>query len=421
VPLNGRGLVEQELLRFLGLHPAERCRQIVRSAISHGSLAERLCPRWSPHSPVANIQSSGVISLRDETANGTTIWAVSCFNYGDDLTFNRQRYGPAWLVESRDEGATWAADAAPGLFTGRLAAPRFVQAGAGNDGAPDPAHVYALFPGTENNASFFECNDAAWLGRAPVASVMNRSAWEFYIGLDGAGDAQWDADDSIAVAVLDWPLHTSVQQVNWHAGIGRYVAANWVWLSADGYPRPDHSADERNDRTARMFVGRPAHRLAAVPAEPFRFGHNGIDHQSGQWVDLRHPRNLHQAAAEPTGRRHRPSDRRFFDLDRFGAGRLLLVVEVRPEHGLGGHRPHRRDRIHAEIVAAGRLGTDVDVLWFGCAHQSRYLGAGGAGAGPSTVSHRRYSVSHVPSLRIRSRVPLTNRTRPVLVRLMPIP
>ena len=253
-------------------------------AVSDGSLAERLCPRWNPHSPVANIKSSGVISLRDETANGTTIWAVSCFNYGDDPTFNRQRYGPAWFVASRDEGATWAADAAPGLFTGRLAAPRFVQAGAGNDGAPDPAHVYALFPGTENNASFFECNDAAWLGRAPVASVMNRSSWEFFIGLDGAGDAQWDADDSIAVAVLDWPLHTSVQQVNWHAGLQRFVAANWVcvagkappshtrgfahpaparhslhpllqqrrWISADGAPRPDHSPDERNARTERQ-------------------------------------------------------------------------------------------------------------------------------------------------------------------------
>jgi hypothetical protein len=206
-------------------------------AISNSSFAERLCPRWSSKWPVANIKSSGVMSLRDGTANGTTIWAVSCFNYGDDPTFNRQRYGPAWFAASRDEGATWAADAAPGLFTGRLAAPRFVQAGAGNDGAPDPAHVYALFPGTDDNASFFECNDAAWLGRAPVASVMNRSSWEFYIGLDGAGDAQWDADDSIAVAVLDWPLHTSVQQVNWHAGLQRFVAANWVCVAGRAPPR----------------------------------------------------------------------------------------------------------------------------------------------------------------------------------------
>ncbi|OBG60435.1 hypothetical protein A5703_25110 [Mycobacterium sp. E188] len=51
----------------------------------------------------------------------------------------------------------------------------------------------------------------------------------------------------------------------------------------------------------------------------------------------------------------------------------------------------------------------------------RHLGVGGAGAGPSTVNHLRYNVFHVPSRRIRSRVPLTNRTSPVLVRLTPMP
>ncbi|COX65091.1 Uncharacterised protein [Mycobacterium tuberculosis] len=46
---------------------------------------------------------------------------------------------------------------------------------------------------------------------------------------------------------------------------------------------------------------------------------------------------------------------------------------------------------------------------------------GGAGAGPSTVSHLRYNVFQVPSLRMRSSVPLTNRTNPVLSRLIPTP
>ncbi len=42
-----------------------------------------------------------------------------------------------------------------------------------------------------------------------------------------------------------------------------------------------------------------------------------------------------------------------------------------------------------------------------------YLATGGAGAGPSTVNHLRYNVFHVPSRRMRSSVPLTNRTSPV--------
>lgn len=215
-------------------------------AISDAPFAKANCPSWN-RGRLANIKSSGVLALSD-----TLIWAVSCFNYGDRPLFNRQRYGPAWLVASGDAGATWAQTAMPPLFVGRLAAPRFVQAGRAYASAPDPAHVYALFPGTFSNESFFELNDAAWLGRAPVAAVLDRAAWEFYVGSDGAGGAMWASDDASAVPVLSFPNHTSLQQVNYHAGIGRYVAANWAWVSADGTPRPDHSPDERNDRTARQ-------------------------------------------------------------------------------------------------------------------------------------------------------------------------
>ena len=100
----------------------------------------------------------------------------------------------------------------------------------------------------------------------------------------------------------------------------------------------------------RPAVGRrPADRLAAVPAEPFRLRDNGIGHQRGQRIDLAHPRDLHQAAAEPAGRRQRPRHR----------GHLVLAVrcrrcrprrrressKCRPEHRLRRHRPHRRRRI----------------------------------------------------------------------------
>ena len=62
---------------------------------------------------------------------------------------------------------------------------------------------------------------------------------------------------------------------------------------------------------------------------------------------------------------------------------------------------------------------EVFLLRFG--HQSEYLATGGAGAGPSTVNHLRYNVFQVPSRRMRSRVPLTKRTRPVFCRLIPMP
>ena len=36
--------------------------------------------------------------------DGVLYWAISCFNYGDDPVFDRQRYGPAWIITSHDKG-----------------------------------------------------------------------------------------------------------------------------------------------------------------------------------------------------------------------------------------------------------------------------------------------------------------------------
>merc|ERR1711871_1187088 len=60
------------------------------------------CENWNPwHDPkyedVPNIKSNSVISI-----DGTLYWAVTCFNYGDDDDFNRQRYGPSWIITSDD-------------------------------------------------------------------------------------------------------------------------------------------------------------------------------------------------------------------------------------------------------------------------------------------------------------------------------
>ena len=171
------------------------------------------------------MKSSGVLSV-----DGVLYWAVSCFNYGDDGVFNRQRYGPAWIMTSHDLGVTWNSTATPlNMFPGRLAAPRFVQYGQDYAGAPDDGKwVYVYFPGTSGGAAFFENNDQMLLGRVDKARILDRSAYEFFNGamLDGIG-AAWTSDASIAVPVWSYPLMTSVQQVNFHQGAGRYVFANW--------------------------------------------------------------------------------------------------------------------------------------------------------------------------------------------------
>eukprot|EP00466_Bigelowiella_natans_P014574 jgi/Bigna1/126926/aug1.3_g1634 len=207
------------------------------------------CENWNPwHKPeyedVPNIKSNSVISI-----DGVLYWAVTCFNYGDDLDFNRQRYGPSWIITSEDGGVTWNLNATnPKMFTGRLAAPRFVQFGRDNAGARDE-YVYVHFQATNGGAAFFEQNDMLFLGRVPKDQILNRTAYEFYNGEMPDGQIAWVSDDSIAVPVWSYPLMTAVQQVNYHFETKSYIFANWAWISYDGHPRPDHSPDERNDRT----------------------------------------------------------------------------------------------------------------------------------------------------------------------------
>ena len=106
--------------------PAPTCKNVTEQGPAvpvRSPAAVKACPNW--HQDIPNIKSSGVLSV-----DGTLYWAISCFNYGDDATFNRQRYGPAWIMTSTDGGVTWNESATPtDFFTGRLAAPRFVQFG----------------------------------------------------------------------------------------------------------------------------------------------------------------------------------------------------------------------------------------------------------------------------------------------------
>lgn len=215
-------------------------------SIADTAFAKSVCPPWFKRG-LQNIKSSGVLDI-----NGTMYWAVSCFNYGDDPTFNRQRYGPAWIVKSTDKGLTWSDGTLSPLFAGRLAAPRFVQSGGPGYTQAKDEYVYVHFPGTEANSSFFECNDAVWLGRVLPGDIMDRARYTFFIGVSADGLPLWDSDDTLAQPVFSWGLHTSVQQTNYHPSLDRYIFANWVWVSADGNPRPDHSRDELNERTARQ-------------------------------------------------------------------------------------------------------------------------------------------------------------------------
>eukprot|EP01062_Namystynia_karyoxenos_P060317 TRINITY_DN51879_c0_g1_i1.p1 TRINITY_DN51879_c0_g1~~TRINITY_DN51879_c0_g1_i1.p1 ORF type:complete len:546 (+),score=157.27 TRINITY_DN51879_c0_g1_i1:87-1640(+) len=235
-----------------------------------GPAAVAACPEW--HSGIPNLKSSGVISI-----DGVLYWAISCFNYGDDAVFNRQRYGPAWIITSADGGVTWNETATPtNMFTGRLAAPRFINYGKDNAGAPDD-WVYVYFPGTQDGSAFFENNDQMLLGRVHKRSILSRSAYQFFYGVQLDGTVTWTSDESIARSVWEFPLMTSVQQANWLPTQRRFVFANWAWISYDGHPRPDHTPDERNPRT-----GHQRTQLTLVEA-PHPWGPFSVFYRDDNW------------------------------------------------------------------------------------------------------------------------------------------
>jgi len=233
------------------------------------------CPSW--HDGIPNLKSSGVISV-----DGVLYWAISCFNYGDNLVFNRQRYGPAWIITSHDNGVSWNVDATnTSMFPGRLSAPRFVQYGQDFAGAPDD-WVYVYFPGTSGDSAFFENNDQMLLGRVNKHKILERSAYQFFNGIQLDGSDVWTSDSTIATSVWHFPLQTSVQQANYHAGMKRYIFANWAWISYDGYGRPDHTADEVNGRT-----GHQRTQLSLVEA-PNPWGPFKVFYRNDDWggIDL---------------------------------------------------------------------------------------------------------------------------------------
>ena len=234
-----------------------------------GPAVAKACPEW--HSGIPNLKSSGVLSV-----DGVLYWAVSCFNYGDDPTFNRQRYGPAFIVTSTDGGLTWNTSAtAVDMFPGQLAAPRFVQYGRDYAGATSD-YVYVHFPGTSEGAAFFENNDLILLARVPKDAILNRSAYEFFMGNGADGAPSWSLDSTVAVPVFEFPLMTSVQQINYHAPSKRYMMANWAWISYDGNPRPDHTGDERTGRTGHQRTQLTIYE-AEEPWGPFRLMHRDDD------------------------------------------------------------------------------------------------------------------------------------------------
>ena len=225
-----------------------------------GPVADGACP--DRVFGVANTKPSSVLSL-----GGVLYWAVSCFNYGDNPLFNRQRWGSTWIVTSLDKGMTWNLTAtAPAFFSGRLGAPHFIQFGQGHQLNTD-GYVYAYFPGTLDDAAYLSCNDGLWLGRVANHSILVKSAWEFH-NSSSASTPSWTHDSSAALPVFQWHNMTAMHDAQYDPYRQRYILPLWNWVSMDGRPRPDHSVPRLGHQRSVLTLLE-----AANPWGPFQVFH----------------------------------------------------------------------------------------------------------------------------------------------------
>jgi hypothetical protein len=198
--------------------------------------------------PYINIKPAGMTCL----SNGSLVVGVSCMNYGDDPQFNRQHNLGGFWAQSDDGGATWYAATAVGAFPGRLAAPVPVQ------GSPD-GFTYVFFPGSFNDAAYWDNNDGVFLARAPAgAAFLDPGQLLFFAGVNASNAPQWTNDSSQAQPVVQFGRMVGENTVFFNSHIQRWVMANFGFLDDAGNPRPWHTQPfMMPHRTQLLFLEAP--------------------------------------------------------------------------------------------------------------------------------------------------------------------
>lgn len=213
------------------------------------------------------------------SVDGEVYWGIACMTYGDEPLFRRQHNYHAWIAKAANpEGDQWNFTATPtNFFTGKLAAPMFIQFGQDNALAPDD-FIYAHFPfaadfGTSGRVeSFWNNNDGLLLGRVPKGRVLDRRSWEFWAGkVDGGGDASeslWSVNETNAVSVMNFSLMLGMNQVNYHEASRRLLMANFGFIDLNGQPRPWHTHPDLDHHRTQLTIFE-----ADQPWGPFRIFH----------------------------------------------------------------------------------------------------------------------------------------------------
>ena len=254
---NGEGFSPMSLWRIDGdpTSGALSPKSIVNNAFNYTELCAALGPTGTY--PKVNIKPGGMTAL----SNGDLIVGVSCINYGDDPAFERQHNLAGFVGRANTRNlSSWANLTSVGSFSGRFAAPVFVSCGRANDGdCLADGVLYVFFPGSFNDESYWDNNDAHFLARVAPSSVADPSAYEFFTGLNDEGAATWSPDSSQAEAPIVFPRMLGLNAVSYHPFLKKFLLANFGFIDNAGVPRPWHQKPFMSPHRTQLIMLEASH------------------------------------------------------------------------------------------------------------------------------------------------------------------
>ncbi len=118
---------------------------------------------------------------------------------------------------SYDRGETW--QWSDWFFTESFGYPTFLNFGRNYEGARD-GYVYVY---SHDDPDAYRPSDGMVLARVPSGRIRDRRAYEFFAGLDDAGEPVWSADIGARTAVFENPAQCYRSGVTYNAGLKRYL------------------------------------------------------------------------------------------------------------------------------------------------------------------------------------------------------
>lgn len=132
--------------------------------------------------------------------------------------------GNSQLAWSKDRGQTWSWS--DWKFTTSFGCPTFLNFGKNYTGARDDfVYVYS-----HDHDSAYEAADRMVLARVPKERIMERSAYEFFRGVDAKKKALWTKDITERGGVFSYPGRCFRSAVTYNPGLKRYL---WVQIIPD--------------------------------------------------------------------------------------------------------------------------------------------------------------------------------------------